>query len=235
MRKPTPVLPLIVAAPRPVAARFWRKVDRRGPDECWPWKAHISSWGYGIFRIGSKTCIASRVVWALVKGADPGHLLVCHRCDNPACCNPAHLWLGTDADNHADMMAKRRWRANGVKGERHMWTKLTEAQVRYIKTSDEPGTCLARKFNVRQSTISEIRQGRNWAWLKVAKEKRPPDRGVLADIKAQRAAELYLRGLSACQVADAMSLPCYQNVYPLLRRAGVTHRHRPPPQLSEAA
>lgn len=84
--------------------RFWSKVDRRGPDECWPWLAAKSATRYGVF---DKTR-AHRVAYALTHGLIPEGRIVCHRCDNPPCCNPAHLWLGTPKDNTADMVAKGR-------------------------------------------------------------------------------------------------------------------------------
>lgn len=227
MRKNRPVLSAIAGHNRPVEPRFWAKVQQRAATECWPWTGSISDWGYGTFRIGRGVFIASRVAFALAKNVEPGNALVCHTCDNPACCNPAHLWLGSDADNHSDMMRKGRWRGNGIKGERHMWTKLNEEQVRYIKASDEAGVVLARRFNVCNTTISEIRQGRNWAWLTVPEEKRPQGAAELADAKAARVAELYLSGKSAAEIARELGLPFYTNVYPLLRRAGVSHRHRP--------
>lgn len=222
-----PVLPAIAAAPRPVAPRFWSRVDRRGDLDCWPWTGSRTAWGYGNIRIGRHVFIASRIAWALSKGTEPGDMLVCHRCDNPICCNPSHLFLGTDADNGADMRAKGRARYNGVKGERHMWTKLTEDQVRFIKTSDAPGKVLAEQFGVKCSTISEIRQGRNWAWLKPKGETRPVHPSEIADAKARKVASLYLSGKSAREIAAEMGLPQYQGVYPLLRRAGVSLRHHP--------
>lgn len=164
-----PVLSAIEQAPRPVAARFWKHVEKRGPNECWSWKRSLSSWGYGQFKLGSVVFIASRISYALATGEEPGELLVCHSCDNPACVNPAHLFLGTDGDNHRDMMTKGRWRGNGVKGERHRWNKLTEPQARRAKFGNELGYKLAEEFGVRKSTISEIRQGRNWAWLQPEK------------------------------------------------------------------
>jgi hypothetical protein len=164
-----PVLSAIEQSPRPVAPRFWKYVERRSHDECWPWKRSLSASGYGHFKVGAAVFIASRVSYALATGKEPGGLLVCHSCDNPMCCNPRHLFLGTDGDNHRDMMAKGRWRANGIKGERHRWNKLTEAQARRAKFGNELGCRLAEEFGVRKSTISEIRQGRNWAWLQPEK------------------------------------------------------------------
>lgn len=165
MRKNVHVLPAIAAAPRPVAPRFWAKVQRGKPDECWPWLGCTTTWGYGSFKVGQKSFIASRVAYAVSHGEEPGDKLVCHTCDNPACCNPTHLWLGTDADNGRDKDLKGRAVHNGIKGEKHMWSKLTTAQVLEVKTSPLTGKALAAKFGVCKTTISEIRQGRNWAWL----------------------------------------------------------------------
>lgn len=103
-----PILPAISGSPGDPVARFWEKVAIRGADDCWEWEASRNPWGYGQFRIGSKIFTTSRVAFALVKQREPGDLLVCHSCDNPSCCNPAHLWLGTDADNNRDRSEKGR-------------------------------------------------------------------------------------------------------------------------------
>ena len=103
--------------------RFWPKVDKRGPDECWPWTASRNVTGYGKFSVGGKGgwINASRAAWGFANGAPaPEGMLVCHRCDNPPCCNPAHLFLGTPKDNMRDMIAKGRqdW-SNAPRGDRH--------------------------------------------------------------------------------------------------------------------
>ena len=109
-----PILSAIASSPTPVAPRFWGKVKRGEPDVCWPFQGCTSSWGYGIIQISGKGYIASRVAYALATEEEPGKFHVCHTCDNPICCNPAHLWLGTDADNVADMFAKGREKKNTI-------------------------------------------------------------------------------------------------------------------------
>lgn len=85
--------------------KFWAKVDRRGPDECWPWLGCLSTMGYG--RAGKKG-YAHRLAWRLMRGPIPAGHYVLHRCDNPPCCNPSHLFLGDAAANARDMAAKGR-------------------------------------------------------------------------------------------------------------------------------
>lgn len=91
-----------------LADRFWAKVDKRGPDECWPWLGATDGNGYG--RIYSKggNATASRASWELAHGEAPQGYHVCHSCDNPPCVNPSHLWLGTPQDNAIDRSAKGR-------------------------------------------------------------------------------------------------------------------------------
>ena len=91
---------------QPFEVRFWAKVEKRGPNECWPWRAKRQMRGgdYGHF----ESKLAHRIAFELHYGIAPGNKCVCHSCDNPPCCNPAHLWLGTRKENMDDMRRKGR-------------------------------------------------------------------------------------------------------------------------------
>ena len=99
--------------PTPVAERFWAQVDRRGPSECWEWTGHRGPTGYGLIKLpgnGAPRVHPSRLSAIIHFGMFDRRLLVLHRCDNPPCVNPAHLFLGTHTDNMRDMVAKNRHR-----------------------------------------------------------------------------------------------------------------------------
>lgn len=96
-----------IELPADAKEAFWSLVDRRDPDECWPWTGNRNGAGYGRFSFAGRRVIASRAAWYFAHGTQPT-LFVCHSCDNPPCCNPAHLWLGTSFDNLQDMAAKGR-------------------------------------------------------------------------------------------------------------------------------
>lgn len=93
---------------RPLADRFWEKVDRRGPDECWPWMGVRTSNGYGQLWYARRHRPATHIALALDGRPVPKGMAACHHCDNPPCLNPAHLFVGTNSDNMRDMVAKGR-------------------------------------------------------------------------------------------------------------------------------
>lgn len=154
----------------PAEERFWEKVERRGADECWNWQGGKSSLGYGIFGAGGKNFIASRFSYQLAHGPIPDDLCVLHKCDNPSCVNPAHLWLGSRADNTADMIAKGRRVEPSVRvGIAHHKAKFTEEQVRNIRVRHSAGETFAtisQDFGVNQSTISRIVYRKSWKHVK---------------------------------------------------------------------
>lgn len=161
-------------------ARFWPKVDRSGgPDACWRWRAGIQPIGYGIFWVrsgrgakGGTMWLAHRVAWAIAHdGQDPGAMDVCHTCDNRACCNPAHLFLGTAADNMRDCKAKGR----NQRGEAHRSAKLTIADVvaeRAAYAAGESFHGIARRRGMDSQSIRRMIIGEHWAHVPGAVQSR---------------------------------------------------------------
>lgn len=142
-----------------IEARFWTKVERGDPDECWPWKRARFAAGYGAFGVNQTAYFANRVAYVLAnREIIPDGVIVRHKCDNPSCCNPAHLLLGTDADNAADRIARGR----SAVGSRNGQSVLTEAAINQIRDSTETQSSLARKFNVSQSLIWQVKHRHVW-------------------------------------------------------------------------
>lgn len=145
------------------------KVDRRGPDECWPWTGGLSQSGYGVVHVCGKARGAHRVAYEVAyghpTGSIPRNLVVMHTCDNPRCCNPKHLVLGTQLDNIKDRVAKGRTVSHMLPGEAHPGSRLTQEDVEVIRSTRGHGSgrLLADKFGVSETTISAIRKGRSWA------------------------------------------------------------------------
>lgn len=151
---------------KPVAPeiRFWRHVTFCPNTGCWFWTGAVQKKNYGHMSLGGRTsgnAIASRFSYQLNIG-DPGDLFVCHRCDQPLCVNPDHLFLGSNAENMRDCAKKGRARGPSLKGAQHPNAKLSEDAVRDIRSSDLSGVALAAKYAVGASLISEVRNGRIW-------------------------------------------------------------------------
>lgn len=141
--------------------RFWSKVDKSG--DCWLWKGSRFWSGYGAFELNGKVQRAHRVAWELTFGSIPDELQVLHYCDNPPCVNPEHLWLGTKADNSADMAKKDRVAYGEAQGSSKL--KATEV-VRIRKLAGSMAQRpLARLFGVNQSQVCRIIQREQWARL----------------------------------------------------------------------
>lgn len=135
---------------------------------CWIWEGKIRADGYGYVAFRRKSWGAHRVSYTLFKGEIGPGLLVCHTCDNPACVNPEHLWMGTNSDNNKDMVAKGRGRCNRLKGTGHHLCKLTDDKVREIRrryASGEMQKNLRTEFGLSLGHISDIISGKKWAHI----------------------------------------------------------------------
>lgn len=143
--------------------RFMRKVDISNPDGCWVWIGYRNRYGYGCFGLNGVTRAAHRVIYGLAVAEIPPGMCVLHRCDNPACVRPSHLFIGTQADNMVDRKSKGRAPA----GDAHRSSKLTSEVVGEIRRRYAAGgvsqRVLAREYGVSQQNISGIVAGYFWA------------------------------------------------------------------------
>jgi hypothetical protein len=134
------------------------------PDACWKWPRLNPDQRYGYFKYRYRKYYAHRVSYEIHHGPIPEGMCVCHHCDNPPCCNPAHLFLGTDQDNVSDMIAKGR----NVRGEDMHASKLTESQVleiRYLYSIGWLQADLSAAFGVTPSSVSSVITGKSWKHL----------------------------------------------------------------------
>lgn len=160
------------------ADKFWTKVDVRGADDCWPWMATTTpektrSLPYGRFYISKSRIVrAHRAAFMISTGINPDQLLVCHSCDNPRCCNPKHLWLGTNAQNNADRAAKGRSAPvtltasdRSRPGTEHHDAKISNADVVAIRERYARGDSvrtISADYPIGPTTIWRIATGRLW-------------------------------------------------------------------------
>jgi len=148
--------------------RFWEKVLKASANECWNWTASVAGKGYGQIKVPKqrRQLYAHRLSYEMHKGEIPDGMLVCHRCDNPRCVNPKHLFLGTGADNLGDMAAKDRH----LYGERNTEHRLSEKDVHCIFDLSEAGLSqhrIAKRIGVGQPQVGRILRGERWrhVWM----------------------------------------------------------------------
>lgn len=159
----------------------WAKKIEPGPNGCVLWTARTNAKGYGSFRLGTRVLLAHRVAYVQAYGQIPDGLQVCHTCDTPACVEPAHLKLGTAADNAHDKVERERAKginAAGTNGRAKLdWPQVDE--IRRRLTAGESGAFLAEAFDVTGQQISQIRLGRTWKKpaIEVVPKKPRSDRG----------------------------------------------------------
>lgn len=147
----------------PPLENFLQRVEFDPNTGCWLWSGATWPSGYGKVKVRQSTMLAHRRSYELHCGPIPKGALVCHRCDTPACVNPAHLYAGTDADNSRDKIGRGRDRK--AAGERNVNAKLTSAVVLEIRASREPTSKIAARLGLDHSTVWAARTGRTWRHL----------------------------------------------------------------------
>lgn len=149
-------------APVPASERIDKLTVIGTEDQCWIWVGAKNRDGYGIIWDGKTYHMAHRVAYERAHGPIPEGLVVRHSCDTPQCCNPAHLSVGSAADNSRDMVDRGR----SLKGEGHPRARLTETLVREIFAKAKSGqvmTGIAKDYGVHEATVRSIVTGRRWA------------------------------------------------------------------------
>lgn len=144
--------------------RFWKGVPNRPEDGCWTWDGPTDDYGYGRFKHNNKNYRSHRISYEIHYGP-LNDLCVLHKCDNPSCVNPSHLWAGDRIENNADRHAKGRSarRHPCRRGEKHHRCKITADAARYVFTSNKPSGILAKELGIDGSSIRSIRRRRSWA------------------------------------------------------------------------
>ena len=138
--------------------RFWAKVDKSG--DCWEWIGYKAG-DYGVMYIDGKAIGAHRMSYQLHSGEIPNGYFICHKCDNPGCVNPDHLFAGTQADNMRDKAEKGR--AARHLGPKHPMSKLTKEQCLEIRQSSERKKVLCERYGVSRETIRVVQRGQHWS------------------------------------------------------------------------
>jgi|SRR5271170_2141735 len=142
-----------------IEERFWSFV-RKHECGCWEWGRSCNEHGYGVFYMLNRQFLAHRVCYELCIGEIPQGLKVLHRCDNPKCVRPDHLFIGTQLENIEDMVRKGR-----RKGTKHALAKLNDEQVLAVRASVKQGRILARELGVSEALISLIRSRKIWSHI----------------------------------------------------------------------
>jgi hypothetical protein len=145
--------------------RFWAKVQKQSRDACWFWTANVNNKGYGLFKVGNRMVSTHRIAYLLGTGVQPNELHVLHSCDIKRCCNPRHLFMGTNQDNCDDYAAKGLSPNLGHDqvGEQNGNARLTEHDVRVIRASSDIQRVTAARFGITQVMVSRIKLRKAWA------------------------------------------------------------------------
>lgn len=145
----------------PLESLFFHRVAKGASDDCWEWQGSKTWSGYGQFQHGTATKLAHRIAYTFANGDIPDGLVVRHKCDNPPCCNPAHLEVGTYKDNMQDAVVRDRM----SHGEAHPFAVLTEDDVREIRAQHEQGvtiSAMSRHYGVGRKAIRSAIRRETW-------------------------------------------------------------------------
>jgi hypothetical protein len=146
----------------PFWLNFWSHLNKK-ENGCWEWSHRRNPSGYGTLKVMNKHALAHRIAWEIAVSEIPENLCVLHRCDNPSCCNPAHLFLGTREENNADKMSKGRHVS--LNGTKHPRTYISEDKVKEIRRMAEskiPHRRIAQHFNMPYQTVYSIISRASW-------------------------------------------------------------------------
>lgn len=143
----------------PVEVRFERHVSPEPNSGCFLWTAYVTPKGYGTFGDGKGTILAHRFAWKLANGPIPAGRWVLHRCDNPSCVNPDHLFLGDSRANIDDCVSKGRQ----ARGERGGGAKLSAAEVLAIRNDPRPQPQIAADYGICQPHVCDIKRRKKWS------------------------------------------------------------------------
>lgn len=223
--------------------RFFKKVGIGLNEQCWKWQgSNDGKHGYGRIAFRGKTYISSRVSYFIHYGFDPKSLMVCHKCDNPPCVNPHHLFIGTRRTNMTDRDLKGR--NNIPKGEAHYLHRFTEKDVIQIRTLYKNGAMqheIAEVFNTSQSVIKSIVNGKTWKHVAFDWEgshpgdrhyyQRNPDKVLrgesngsskLSESDVREIRQLCASGISQAKVGKQFGI-CQQGVWGIVHRKKWAH------------
>lgn len=171
------VNPTIPAITERQSARFWSKVNILTPDLCWEWTGRRTVANYGSIYVSGRTLAAHRLSFFLTTGIW-SQIYICHKCDNPPCCNPNHLFEGTAEVNGQDAVSKGRnnniHTKGHARGQFHGLAKLTVEQVFEIRSSKETRAKLATRFGVSVTTIRSAQISRTWNHILEIPKANPP-------------------------------------------------------------